>query len=383
MLTLLICSYIPWGHLEKPLSPSSLIKFLVLIGEEPEPWTRRTAIQPDLFAAEEHRAKLERLDDPLQEMEPVIDFAALAAEVEKIAPLEDQPKGGRPSYQIETMVRIVVLKRLYGRLDEQMEFQLLDRMSFKRFCGLEHSRTVPDRTTIWLFENRIGAAGAQALFEAVKRQIERKGYIARGGQIVDATPVACPASSTWSREEREIVKRRAMPIDWSLAKRCQKDLDATWTKKHDKSHYGYELSVCVDRKHELIRRLKTDTASTHDSQHFEALLDSGNTCRDVHADRGHASKEREEALQAKGYRPQIQRKAKPKRPLSQRQKQRNTRIARIRARVEHVFAAIEAMGGKTIRTIGQARADFALTLMAVCYNIRRTVWLVKSGALPW
>ena len=126
--------------------------------------TRRTAIQPDLFAAEEHRAKLDRLGDPLQEMDSVIDFAALAAEVEKVFPPKDQSKGGRPPYPIETMVRIVVLKRLYGLSDEQMEFQLLDRMSFKRFCGLEHSRTVPDRTTIWLFENRIGPAGAQALF---------------------------------------------------------------------------------------------------------------------------------------------------------------------------------------------------------------------------
>jgi IS5 family transposase len=127
----------------------------------------------------------------------------LAAEVEKIALLEDQPKGGRPPYPIETMVRIVVLKRLYGLSDEQMEYQLLDRMSFKRFCGLEHSRTVPDRTTIWLFENRIGAAGAQALFEAVKRQIERKGYIARGGQIVDATLVRAPRQH-FTREEQEM-----------------------------------------------------------------------------------------------------------------------------------------------------------------------------------
>ncbi len=50
----------------------------------------------------------------------MIDFAALAAEVEKIAPLKDQPKGGRPPYPIETRVRIVVLKRLYGLSDEQM-----------------------------------------------------------------------------------------------------------------------------------------------------------------------------------------------------------------------------------------------------------------------
>ena len=55
---------------------------------------------------------------------------------------------------------------------------------------------------------------------------------------------------------------------------------------------------------------------------------------------------------------------------------------------DHTYRAraaslIEAMGGKMIRTIGQARADFALTLMAACYNIRRTVWLVKSNAIPW
>jgi IS5 family transposase len=56
--------------------------------------TRRTAIQPDLFAAEEHRAKLDRLGDPLQEMDSVIDFAALAAEVEKI--LISPKADGRP-----------------------------------------------------------------------------------------------------------------------------------------------------------------------------------------------------------------------------------------------------------------------------------------------
>jgi len=83
----------------------------------------------------------------------VIDFAALAAEVHKLCSQKEQPKGGRPPHPIETRVRIVGLKRLYGRLDEQMEFQLLDRTSFKRLEGLEHSRAIPDRTTIWLFEN--------------------------------------------------------------------------------------------------------------------------------------------------------------------------------------------------------------------------------------
>lgn len=57
-----------------------------------------------------------------------------------------------------------------------------------------------------------------------------------------------------------------------------------------------------------------------------------------------------------GYRNHIQRKGARNHPLSVRQEKRNKRIAKTRARVEHIFAGIEQMGGKLIRTIGQARA---------------------------
>jgi IS5 family transposase len=65
--------------------------------------------------------------------------------------------------------------------------------------------------------------------------------------------------------------------------------------------------------------------------------------------------------------------------LSACQQRRNHRIARTRARVEHVFAAIEQMGGKLIRTIGQARASFAMTMMAASYNLKRLVYFRKAG----
>lgn len=55
------------------------------------------------------------------------------------------------------------------------------------------------------------------------------------------------------------------------------------------------------------------------------------------------------------------------------QQRRNKRIAKTRARVEHVFGAIMQMGGKTLRTIGQARANFAMTMMAACYDLKRLV----------
>ena len=76
----------------------------------------RSAIKTDLFADELHRKKIDTLGDPLAEIESYIDFAALAAEVDRIAPRPVSPQGGRPPYPTETMVRILVLKRLYNLL---------------------------------------------------------------------------------------------------------------------------------------------------------------------------------------------------------------------------------------------------------------------------
>ncbi len=66
-------------------------------------------------------------------------------------------------------------------------------------------------------------------------------------------------------------------------------------------------------------------------------------------------------------------------PLSECQQRRNHHIAKTRAWVEHVFAAIDQMGGELIRTIGQARANFAMTMMAACYNLKRLVYFQKAG----
>ncbi|OYY52225.1 MAG: IS5/IS1182 family transposase [Halothiobacillus sp. 28-55-5] len=298
-----------------------------------------------------------------------------------MAPRPVSPQGGRPPFPTETMVRILVLKRLYNLSDEQMEYQLLDRMSYQRFCGLSQAINIPDRTTVWVFENRIGAAGAQALFDGVSAQLLKKGFIARGGQIIDATLVPAPRQH-FTRDDKEQIKENAMPADWSPAKRRQKNLDATWTKKHGKSHHGYKLSVNVDKTHKFIRKIVTDTASTHDSQHFEAVIDPANTNREVYADRGYPSAEREAWLKANGYRNRIQRKGHRNKPLSEAQQGRNHRIAKTRARVEHAFAAIEQMGGKLIRTIGQARANFAMTLMATCYNLKRLAYFQRKGIVP-
>jgi IS5 family transposase len=244
-----------------------------------------------------------------------------------------------------------------------MEFQLLDRMSFLRFTRLSDTSQIPDRTTIWTFKERLIKAGAsESVFDAVNRQLAKHGYIARGGQIIDASIVQVPKQSL-NREEKSIVDDNAMPADWSPPKRRQKDIEA---------------SANADKRYKLIRKLKVSTASEHDTNHFEEVLDAANTSRAVLADKGYVDGEREARLAGAGWRMFIQRKGGKDKPLSETQERRNRRIARTRARVEHVFAGLAQLGGKALRSIGLARATLHLNWKVATYNLKRLCYLKEA-----
>lgn len=109
---------------------------------------------------------------------------------------------------------------------------------------------------------------------------------------------------------------------------------------------------------------------------------AGNTSRDVYADRGYPSIERETNLKKAGWRAQIQRKGSATKGISNTQKRRNHRITTPRARVEHVFGALAQMGGKLVRCMGIVRTTFTLSLKAASYNLKRLVFLKEEGLAP-
>jgi len=336
----------------------------------------------DLFAQNQRISKLTKLGNPLLELDSLVDFAALAALVDAKAPRTAPALGGRPAYATELMVRMIILQQFFGLSDDQVEYQNNDRSSFQRFLRLERSSQIPDSKTLWAFRERIKKAEVSAdLFADAKRQIGAKGYIARGGQVIDGTLIRAPVQH-FTKEEKAILDQGKIPEDWSKAKRAQKDLDATWTQKHGKSYFGYKASVSVDVANKLIQTDVISTASAHDTKHFEAALDKANTSRLVLADKGYADGPREARLKADGWLLEIQRKAKKGKKLSACQAQRNKRIAKIRARGEHVFATVKQMGGGLVRTIGLARAKVQLTLNALAYNFKRAMFLVRRDAAP-
>lgn len=70
------------------------------------------AIKTDLFADIHHRGKLDTLGDPLAGIEACIDFAALSAEVGRIAPRPVSAQGSCPPYPSESMGAHIGFKTL-------------------------------------------------------------------------------------------------------------------------------------------------------------------------------------------------------------------------------------------------------------------------------
>ena len=100
--------------------------------------------------------------DPLEMIDRVVPFESFRAEIEAavLTPAEDKKSAaGRKPIDVIVMFRMLVLQSLYNRSDEQVEYQVRDRMSFTRFLQLGIEDRIPDGTTLWLFREALGSPG--------------------------------------------------------------------------------------------------------------------------------------------------------------------------------------------------------------------------------
>jgi transposase, IS5 family len=244
--------------------------------------------RPGFFDLERRLEAISAKGDPLETIKATVRWEDFRADIEAVTESKSEERksnAGRKPYDAILKFKILVLQSLYNLSDEQTEFLIRDRLSFMRFLDLGLEDAVPDATTLWLFREALAQAGLiDKLFERFGQHLEAKGYIARGGQIVDASIVSAPKQRN-TKEENEAIKAGTTPEDWQKkpAKNAQKDKDARWTKKHGQSYFGYKNHVGVDKAHKLVRRWAASDASPHDSQKLDDILDASNTGKQIWA----------------------------------------------------------------------------------------------------
>ena len=259
--------------------------------------------QTGFFDIDERLRELSAKGDELERLRSLADFELFRGELERAVPRSDRSRGGRPAFDHVLIFKALILQASHSLSDERTEYLIKDRLSFMRFLGLGLAATVPDANTIWSFREALtrakihGQSAIEILFKRFDAALAAAGFLAMGGQIIDASIVAALKQRNSAGEKRAIKEGR-IPADWARkpAKLRQKDRDARWTVKYTKAKpsadgkprinlavpaFGYKNHLGIDRRQRLIRRWAVTDAARHDGALLPELIDKGNTATDV------------------------------------------------------------------------------------------------------
>lgn len=327
--------------------------------------------------------KLSEHGDPLERLNAVVNWKIFSHLIDKAFRKQRKSPAGRKPYNRVMMFKVLVLQTLYNLSDNQIEFQIRDRLSFMRFLGLGLEDAVPDEKTVWAYREVLTVSGMlKKLFEKFNRFLEKKGYAAKLGSLIDASIVEVPKQRN-DKDTNKQIKSGKIPecLTRNPHRKSQKDIDARWTLKNHQTYYGYKDHINVDTQHKLIRKFSVTPASTADINCFEDLLDNRNNDKRVWADSAYYSENSEKMLSKNGFQSRLIRRYSSHFPEYSSQNRENRRRAKIRKRVEHVFGFMQnSMHGKFIRTIGLARAKTKISLMNLVYNFCRFEQLERLSA---
>ena len=329
--------------------------------------------------------RLNTLGNPLKPLEN-IDWGRFGARIYAAFDRDAvKQTGGAPRYDDTLMFKILVVQRYHNVSDEQMEFLITDRTSYRRFLGLASDASVPDSRTIQRYRGELAAKKGliESLFEDFLAQLAAMGLVAQEGVIVDATFIEAPRQRN-TREENAVIKVGGVPEAWQApearAKLRQKDTDARWTQKRGQRHFGYKLHAKVGLASKVILASHFTSANVHDSHAVEHLVNEGDRGKAGYFDAAYLGGRVAGHLEKHGVEARIIQQGYRGHPLTEEQKEYNRAKSVWRVRVEHVFGTVETqMGGSVTRLIGAMRNRFHCVLTALTYNILRRFQL----ASPW
>lgn len=299
------------------------------------------------FALREKYAKVKELRSRLEEIKVLIDWNAFLS----LFP-DKKASVGRPEYEKILMTKILFLQSCYGISDEEMEYQIHNRLDFQHFLNFPDN--IPDFSTIWRFrEELIRGNIIDVIWEEVNRQIAGHNIVIKKGMIQDATFIHADPGKTKSG-----MNGRGREAKTSRSK------DGSWTKKGNKSIFGFKAHHKVDVTTKIITEVGVTTAKTYDGK-----VDLANADDIMYRDRGYSGS----GTRAKGDGTMKRGKLTPHELL------RNKRITKIRCRGEHPYGTMHRSfkAGRTkLTTI--PRVFIQHVFVCIAYNIHRLHFLMRT-----
>lgn len=338
-----------------------------------------------LFDEHDTYEKLSEIGNPLERISQVVDFEIFRSTLEsKLLNTNKKNNAGAKPYDLVMMFKIMILQRYYGLGDTQIEYQILDRLSFKKFLGLESGDKVPDEKTVWAFRERITNEGlVETIFFQFTDILENQGLIMNEGKMIDASFTIAPRQRN-TKDENKTIKEGNGDKLWKDEpnKKKHKDIDARWTKKNGETFFGYKNHTKVDTKSKFIDKYKVTDASVHDSQALDELLEEKDKGQDFHADSAYTGEDQEKVIEKYEMNNKVHEKGYRNKSLTVEQKANNRKKSKTRARVEHVYGFMEqSMNGLMLKSVGIKRANGIIGLINLTYNIFRYEQIIRLNIL--
>ena len=223
--------------------------------------------QAGFFDVDERLKQLSAKGDALERLNAIVDFELFRADLERAVPGSDRAKGGRPAFDHVLMFKVLVLQTSHNLSDERTEYLIRDRLSFMRFLGLGLAEVVPDANTIWTFREALtrtrlaGKPAIEAVFERFDAALRAAGFLAMGGQIIDASIVAAPKQRNTEGEKRDIKaasRRSGQRSPPSCAKRTATRAGGSNTPRPSRARRARPASISPSRS----SATRTTSAST-------------------------------------------------------------------------------------------------------------------------
>lgn len=318
---------------------------------------------------------MSEMGNSLERFSKVVDFEMSRSLLEEaLIPKVRKYHGGARPFDYVMMFKILVLQRLFGLSDKQVQYQITDRLSFKEFLGLSSGDKVPDEKSVWAFCEKLTNCGVvEELFALFYSYLNEQGLILNEGKMIDASFTTAPRQRNTPDENKQIKDGKGDEL-WNdePRKKCHKDIDARWTKKGGVTFYGYKNHAKVDAKSKLIDGYVVTDASIHDSQPLEELLSEQDNGQEFYADSAYTGEIQEQIISEKGMINKVCEKGYRNKPLTDGQKLSNRAKSKVRARVEHVFGFMEqTMQGLHLHSVGLNRAKGIIDLINLTYNLCR------------
>lgn len=258
---------------------------------------------------------------------------------------------GRPAYDKVLMIRIMFLQSWYSVSDEELEFQINDRLSFQHF--LDFPKSVPDHSTIWRFREDLAEGDlAERIWAELQQQMSEKNITIRKGKVQDARFI-----------EADPGKKRSGMEGRGREAKTSRSKDGTWTKKNNQSHFGFKLHTKVDEETKIISEMGVTTAKTHDSS-----IDLSEKDETVYRDKAYTGTK----TNAIGNGSMKRGKLTPKEEL------RNKRISKKRCRGEHPYGTMaRSLKAGTTKLTTLFRVYIQQLFSCAAYNLHRLEFLLR------